>query len=183
MQNISLALPLHLFISKALMDIRAKIISLRWEQVLLDKDLAELYWIENRVLKQAVRRNLDRFPDDFMFILSKHEVSTMVSQFVIPSKQHLGWAQIFAFTEHGILMLANVLKSPQALNVSLQIIRQFIAMRKIMILSGEFQEQLNDIKTHLWDHDDLLNQLCFDVEKIKYEEEKPTRTIGFRSNK
>lgn len=163
------------------MNIQSKIIILRWEQVLLDRDLAELYWIENRTLKQAVRRNLDRFPEDFMFILSKHEVSTMVSQIVIPSTQHLWWAQVFAFTEHGILMLANVLKSSQALNVSLQIIRQFIAMRKIMMLSGEFQEQLNEIKTHLWDHDDLLNQLCFDVEQIKNEEEQPKRTIGFRA--
>lgn len=87
----------------------------------------------------------DRFPEDFMFVLTKHEVDTMVSQIVTPSLSYFWGAMPFAFTEHGILMLANVLKSRQALNVSLQIIRQLIAMRKFMILSGEFQEQLNDI--------------------------------------
>ena len=163
------------------MELHSKILFLRWEQVLLDRDLAELYWMENKKLKQAVRRNIDRFPEDFMFILTKHEVDTMVSQIVTPSLSYFFWLMPFAFTEHGILMLANVLKSSQALNVSLQIIRQFIAMRKIMMLSGEFQEQLNEIKTHLWDHDDLLNQLCFDVEQIKNEEEQPKRTIGFRA--
>lgn len=163
------------------MELHSKILFLRWEQVLLDRDLAELYWMENKKLKQAVRRNIDRFPEDFMFILTKHEVDTMVSQIVTPSLSYFWGAMPFAFTEHGILMLANVLKSSQALNVSLQIIRQFIAMRKIMMLSGEFQEQLNEIKTHLWDHDDLLNQLCFDVEQIKNEEEQPKRTIGFRA--
>lgn len=137
--------------------------------------------MENKKLKQAVRRNIDRFPEDFMFILTKHEVDTMVSQIVTPSLSYFWGAMPFAFTEHGILMLANVLKSTQALSVSLQIIRQFIAMRKIMMLSEEFQEQLNDIKTHLWDHDDLLNQLCFDVEKIKHDEEQHKRAIGFRA--
>lgn len=164
------------------MQIQERIIILRGQQVLLDRDLAELYGIETRIPKQAVRRNSDRFPEDFMFIVTETELQTMVSQFVIPTLQHAGWWKPFAFTEHGILMLANVLRSSQALAVSIQIIRYFIAMRKLVELKGAVQEELSKIHDHLSEHDELIEQLCFEMAKINHEAEQPKRTIWFRTN-
>lgn len=80
-------------------------------QVMLDRDLADLYGVENRALKQAVKRNIDRFPSDFMFELTDKEIDSLVSQFVIPSKKYLGGAKPFAFTEQGVSMLSAVLRS------------------------------------------------------------------------
>jgi hypothetical protein len=89
--------------------IASKIITIREEKVILDVHLAELYEVETRVLKQAVRRNKDRFPDDFMYELTDTEMEDVVSQNVIPSKRHLGGAVPFAFTENGVAMLSSVL--------------------------------------------------------------------------
>ncbi len=84
-------------------------------QVMLDRDLAELYGIETRSLKQAVNRNIKRFPSDFMFVLTEKEIEFMVSQFVIPSKKHLGGALPYVFTEQGVAMLSSVLKSEKSI--------------------------------------------------------------------
>lgn len=90
-------------------EIEGRIYTIRGVQIVLDRDLAILYNIETRVLKQSVRRNIARFPSDFMFELSDLDIDTMVSQSVIPSKQHFGGAKPFAFTEHGVSMLASIL--------------------------------------------------------------------------
>jgi hypothetical protein len=94
-----------------------RIYMIRGEKVMLDFDLAQLYETETRVLKQAVRRNIQRFPDDFMFVLTKIEAESMVSQSVIPSMQNLGGALPFAFTEQGVAMLSTVLKSEKTIEV------------------------------------------------------------------
>ena len=96
--------------------IQHKIFTLRNQQVMLDRDLAELYQVETRALKQAVKMNIDRFPDDFMFELTEDEIDFMVSQNVIPSKNHLGGAKPYAFTEQGVSMLSAVLKSKRNMN-------------------------------------------------------------------
>jgi len=100
-----------------------KILVVRNQKVILDKDLAVLYNVETRALKQAVKRNIKRFPSDFMFIFSKKEIEQMVSQNVIPSKSHLGGAAPFAFTEQGVAMLSSVLKSERAIEVNILIMR------------------------------------------------------------
>ena len=100
---------------------------------MLDFDLAELYEVETRVLKQAVKRNIQRFPPDFMFELTGNEINNLVSQNVIPSKSYLGGAAPFAFLEPGVAMLSSVLKSAKAIEVNINIIRAFIAVRKYMI--------------------------------------------------
>jgi hypothetical protein len=91
-------------------EIRSHILTLRGKEVMLDRDLAELYGVETRTLKQAVKRNIKRFPDDFLFEVKDAEIEWMVSQSVIPSKQHLGGAKPYAFTEQGVYMLATVLQ-------------------------------------------------------------------------
>lgn len=108
-----------------------KIIVLRNEKVILDFHLAELYNVETRALKQAVRRNKGRFPDDFMFALSQEEIEKVVSQNVIPTKSYLGGAVPYAFTEAGVAMLSTVLKSQKAIEMNIAIIRTFIALRKM----------------------------------------------------
>jgi hypothetical protein len=101
--------------------IKNKIFEIRGFKVMLDFDLALLYNVETRVLKQAVRRNNNRFPEDFMFILTEIEINQLVSQSVIPSKSNLGGALPFAFTEQGIVMLSSVLNSEKAIEVNISI--------------------------------------------------------------
>ncbi len=103
-----------------------KIYLIRGQRVMMDRDLAELYGVKAIRLREQVKRNLERFPKNFMFHLSKKEVKNMVSQFAIPSRQQLGGYLPYAFTEHGVLMLANVLKSEQALKISIRIIEIFV---------------------------------------------------------
>jgi hypothetical protein len=102
---------------------------MRDEKVMLDFHLAELYGIETRVLKQAVKRNIERFPDDFMFELTENK---LVSQLVIPSKSYTGGAVPFAFTETGVAMLSSVLKSKLAVGINIAIMRTFIMLRKML---------------------------------------------------
>lgn len=127
--------------------IRTKIQTIRGKQVMLDSDLALLYEVETRVLKQAVRRNIERFPEDFMFELSKEEIEQMVSQFVIPSKSYFGGAKPFAFTEQGVAMLSSVLKSQTAIRVNIQIIRVFVSMRQIAQNHEELAGKLKELET------------------------------------
>ena len=105
---------------------------------MLDRDLAELYGVETRALKQAVNRNKSRFPSDFMFTLTDKEVDFLVSQSVIPSKKHLGGAFPFAFTEQGVASLSSVLTNEKAIEVNIQIMRAFVAMRRFIASNVRF---------------------------------------------
>ena len=113
--------------------IKDKIYLLRGQKVMLDKDLALLYGVKAIRLREQVKRNADRFPDRFMFQLTEDEAEFMVSQNAIPSKQHLGGSLPFAFTEHGVLMLANVLKSSRAIQMSVRIIDVFVKLRELLL--------------------------------------------------
>lgn len=123
-----------------------QIYNIRGHKVMLDITLAELYGVENRALKQAVRRNADLFPLDFMFILTEKEVNTMVSQNVIPSKQFLGGANPFAFTETGVAMLSSVLKSKRAKEMNIAIMRAFVLMRKMLFDNTELRLAIEEIR-------------------------------------
>ncbi|MCE2997251.1 MAG: ORF6N domain-containing protein [Cyclobacteriaceae bacterium] len=124
-----------------------RITLLRGEKVILDVHLAELYHVETRALKQAVKRNIERFPKDFMFEVNDMEIDQMVSQFVIPSKQHLGGAKPFAFTEAGVAMLSSVLKSKRAVEVNIGIVRTFIALRKMALNYKEVIQRLEEMES------------------------------------
>jgi len=116
-----------------------KIYFLRNEKVMLDRDLAELYGVKAIRLREQVKRNLTKFPSHFMFQLTEQEVEIMVSQNAIPSKQHLGGTFPYAFTEHGVLMLANVLKSERAIQVSIKIIELFVKLREMLVTHTELK--------------------------------------------
>ncbi|MGE0738263.1 ORF6N domain-containing protein [Sulfurimonas sp.] len=113
-------------------NISNKIHTIRGLAVMLDRDLAELYGVETRALKQAVKRNIDRFPNDFMFELTDEEMGFLVSQIVIPSKKSFGGARPFVFTEQGVSSLSAVLSSKIAVEIHIKIIRAFVDMRKII---------------------------------------------------
>lgn len=120
-----------------------KIYTIRGKQVMLDRDLAELYQVETRALKQAVRRNQKRFPCDFMFVLSEFEVDALVSQSVIPSRQILGGAKPYAFTEQGVAGLSGVLTGEQAIDIHVQIMRAFVYMRRFIKNNSLLFQRIN----------------------------------------
>src|ERR1044072_588178 len=109
-----------------------KIHLLRGQKVILDRNLATLYEVQPIRLRQQVKRNLSRFPPNFMFQLTQEETEMLVAQKVIPSINHLGGTLPYAFTEHGVLMMSNVLKSEQAIQMSIRIIEIFVKMREML---------------------------------------------------
>jgi len=139
--------------------IKDKIHNIRNQQVILDRDLAKLYGVETRVLKQAVNRNKKRFPFDFMFILTKNEIEIMVSQNVIPSKQHLGGSLPFAFTEQGVANLSNILNSDKAIEINIQIMRAFVQMRKFISKNVELFQRIDRTEQKLLEYDNKFKEV------------------------
>ncbi|MFA6431169.1 MAG: ORF6N domain-containing protein [Candidatus Margulisiibacteriota bacterium] len=156
--------------------IENKIVVIRGEKVMLDRDLAVLYNVENGQLKRQVRRNINRFPDDFMFILNEKEVDDVVCHFGIPLKALFGGAKPFAFTEHGILMLSSVLNSDRAIQVNIQIMRTFSKLRRMALHNTELHKKINEMeKTY-----DAQFKIVFDALRQLIEPPvKPKRRIGF----
>ena len=139
--------------------IKDKILTIRNHQVMLDKDLAELYGVKPIRLREQVKRNIDRFPDDFMFQLNEKEVDFMVSQNAIPSRQYLGGSLPLVFTEQGVSMLSAVLKSEMAIIMSLKIIRAFVSMRKLISQNISMFERFERIEQRLNIHDENFDKL------------------------
>jgi hypothetical protein len=123
-----------------------RILLIREQRVMLDYDLAALYGVETRALKQAVRRNAGRFPGDFMFELVGDEVAAMVSQNVIPGLGKLGGARPMAFTEQGVAMLSSVLRSRRAVQVNIAIMRAFVRLREMLLTNAELARKLADLE-------------------------------------
>ena len=156
--------------------IQNKICTIRGMQVMLDRDLAELYGVETRALKQAVKRNIERFPADFMLEATDEDINFMVSQSVIPSKKHLGGAKPFMFTEQGVANLSSVLTSPIAIEMNIKIIRAFVAVRKLFIQNIAMFERFERIEQRLSIYDDNFNKI-FDA--IESKELKPKQGIFY----
>jgi len=162
-----------------------KIVILRDEKVILDVHLAELYEVETRVLKQAVRRNIDRFPDDFMYQLTDAEIEDVVSQNVIPSKRHLGGAIPFAFTESGVAMLSSVLNSKRAIDVNIAIMRTFTKLRKMLSTHKAILKKFEQVDSKLSNHDDQFMLIFeylkqFEEAKQQHLEQANRKKIGYR---
>jgi hypothetical protein len=123
--------------------VRDKIYSVRGYQVMLDRDLAELYGVKPFRLREQVKRNQKRFPDDFVFRLNKNEISLMVSQNAIPSKRSLGGSNPYVFTEQGVAALSSILTSDVAIDISIRIMRAFVEMRKFIQANGQIFDAYN----------------------------------------
>ena len=150
---------------------------IRGEKVMLDTDLAKLYDVETRVLKQAVRRNLDRFPEDFMFELSDEEIDRMVSQNMIPSKQIFGGARPFAFTEQGIAMLSSVLNSKVAVQVNIAILRTFVKLRQLLKDHKDLADKIDRLEQK---YDQQFKVIFTAIQQMLKEDNKPRPRIGFK---
>lgn len=162
-----------------------KIYFLREEKVMLDKDLAILYGVKPIQLRQQVKRNAIRFPDHFMFQLNKAEIEIMVSQNVIPSMKHLGGHLPYAFTEHGVLMLANVLKSERAIKISIRIIELFVKLRKFNVSYEDMRREMERIKEKVSNQDKNIELVFSYIDELseKKEKRKNKPKIGFKLNK
>jgi hypothetical protein len=155
------------------------ILFLRGEKVILDYSLAELYGLETRALKQAVRRNRSRFPSDFMFELSAKEIGGLVSQTVIPSVRKLGGSKPMAFTEQGVAMLSSVLKSERAVKVNIAIMRAFVKLRETIETNRELARKFAELEKHVGKHDDEIDAIIDAIRQLMAPPEKPRREIGF----
>ena len=156
--------------------IREKIFVIRGRKVMLDRDLAELYGVETKVLNQAVRRNVDRFPEDFIFQLTLQETS-LRSQFVTLKKrgQHMKY-QPFAFTEQGIAMLSSVLNSDRAIQVNIQIIRVFTKLREMIDAYKEIREKVEEMEKN---NETNFKEIFRVIRLLIKQDEVPKGRIGF----
>lgn len=158
--------------------ISARILFLRRQKVLLDRDLAELYGVETRVLNQAVKRNADRFPDDFVLVLSREEIMR-VSQSVISSRELRFSKQVRAFTEQGVAMLSSVLRSKRALQVNIAIMRAFVHLREALETNRELAKRFAELERRVGKHDEEIATIIEAIRQLIAPEYKPRPEIGF----
>ena len=159
------------------------VLTVRGQKVLLDRDLSCLYGIETRVLKQAVRRNRDRFPEDFMFELSSEEFADWRSQFVTSKEDLKGLRYApMAFTEQGIAMLSSVLNAPKAVAINIAIIRAFVQMRHAIASNRIIEKKLKDLQDQTNKHDRAIVNILQFLQNEVAEAQKPRKQIGFKPN-
>lgn len=166
-----------------------KIYLIRKQKVMLDSDLAELYCVETRVLNQAVSRNPDRIPEDFMFRLEPVEWELLISQFVISKKQfaeNRGGRRKLpnVFTEHGVLMLSSVLKSSRAITVNIQVMRIFTRIREMLADNTDLRLDIERIKRKLDKHGKSIDEVFMYLDKLieKKTNPEPRKRIGYKSD-
>lgn len=149
---------------------------------MLDRDLAELFDVKAIRLREQLKRNIEKFPVHFMFQLTNEEVEIMVSQNAIPSKQHLGGSLPYVFTEHGVLQLANVLKSGRATQVSIKIIEVFVKMREMLTDTITLKLDIETIKKKLENQDKNIELVFSYLDELmeKQEEPEPRNQIGYK---
>ena len=159
--------------------IEKKIYLIRGHKVMLDRDLAELYGVETRVLNQAVRRNLDRFPEDFMFALTREEIMNL-SQIVISSRiKHA--PNVFVFAEQGVAMLSVVLNSERAIQVNIAIMRTFVKLREMLSSNKELAHKLTLLENRIEKHDGEIKAIFNAIRQLMVPPEtKSKKPIGFR---
>lgn len=158
--------------------IDSKILLIRGRKVMLSHDLAELYGVATFNLNKAVKRNLDRFPEDFMFKLASEEAKNLIFQFGISS---WGGHRIvpYAFTEQGVAMLSSVLRSKRAIRVNIEIMRAFARLKEMLSTHKEFARKLEDLEKKLGTHDTQIKAVFDVIRQLMTEPQKPKRRIGF----
>ena len=159
-------------------NIASHIYFLRGHNLILDFDLASLYEVETRALKQAVKRNLRRFPDDFMFALDQNEIDFVVSQNVIPSKRYLGGAIPYAFTEQGVAMLSGILNSERAIQVNISIMRAFVQLRKLISTHKDLVQKLSQIEKK---YDEQFKLVFEALRQLIQKDSEPRKRIGYKN--
>ena len=165
--------------------VQNKIFEIRGQRVMLDFHLAALYQIETRVLKQAVRRNIERFPSDFLFELTKDEsislINNGVSQSVIPQGYNIGSTRIFAFTEQGVAMLSSVLRSNTAIEINIQIMRAVVELRKLIHGYDELNQKIKQLELETNLQFNEIYQALIELASQKEKEQKSVNPVGYLS--
>jgi len=160
------------------LDIESKILVIRGQHVMIDRDLAELYGVETKVLNQAVKRNIERFPEDFCFQLNKAEFEIWRSQFVTSNSDKMGLRRPpYVFTEQGVAMLSSVLRSKNAVEINIQIMRVFVALRRFLKINAQVFQRLDFIEKrqintelHLLESDKKIDELFDKMDRYKIED-------------
>ena len=164
--------------------IESKIYLLRGKKVMLDRELAILYGVETRTLNQAVRRNINRFPEDFMFQLTKKEMENWKSQIVISNKDKMGLRKRpYAFTENGVAMLSSVLSSKRAVEVNIRIMRTFTRLREMILTHKDLAHKLAQLERKIDKHDDEIKVIFNAIRQLMTPLETKKKKIGFRRDK
>ena len=157
--------------NKELAIIQNKILVIRNQQVMIDRDIAELYGVETRILNQAVKRNMERFPNEFCFQLNEDEFEKWKSQFVISNSIKMGLRKRpFAFTEQGVAMLSAVLKSDKAVTASIQIIKAFVSMRRFLLSNAQIFQRLDSLEIHRIESDKRIDELFTRMDRYKIDD-------------
>ena len=159
--------------------IEQKIFLIRGQKVMIDRDLAKLYEVETKYLTRQVRRNIQRFPNDFMLSLTRQEVTNLRCQFGTSSwggRRYLP----YAFTEQGVAMLSSVLNSERAVQVNIAIMRAFVKLREILATHKELAHQLSELEHKVGQHDTQIRNIFQAIHQLMSPVEKPKRKIGFK---
>ena len=164
--------------------IENRILFIRGHKVMLDSDLAEIYGVETRAFNQAIRRNSERFPSDFMFQLTRQDLTTLMSQNVISNEGRGGVRKLpYVFTEHGAIMAASILKSKRAVQVSVIVVRSFVRMRDMLETNAKFAAKLKELEDRLDMHDGntivIMETLRKLLKESKGKDSAPVKKIGF----
>jgi predicted XRE-type DNA-binding protein len=158
-----------------------RIYLIREQKVMLDRDLAELYGVETKRLKEAVRRNISRFPVDFMFEMSSGELEDWRTQFATSNSEKMGLRRPpFCFTEQGVAMLSSVLNSETAIRVNIQIIRVFTKMRELLLTHKDILLQLEKMEKKLTGHDEDIALIFQYLKQLLNPPQPPRNKVGFR---
>jgi phage regulator Rha-like protein len=165
--------------------IEKKIFLIRREKVMLDSDLAELYGVETFNLNKAVKRNVHRFPEDFMFQLSREEADSLRFQIGMSKKTGRGGRRYlpYVFTEQGVAMLSSVLRSSQAVQVNISIMRAFVKLRELLSTNKELAHKLEQLERKIEKHDEEIKAIFNAIRQLMRPLEKPKRKIGFHREK
>jgi len=162
--------------------IEQRIFVVRGQRVMLDSDIAELYGVTTKRLNQQVGRNLERFPEDFMFQLTSKEFEILRLQFATSSWRHGGRRSLpYAFTEHGAIMLASVLNSERAIEASVFVVRAFVKLRSLLSTHKEIAQKLAELERKLTGHDEDIKTLFVAIRQLMVQPDTKTKRIGFHS--
>ncbi|HSW63664.1 MAG TPA: ORF6N domain-containing protein [Dissulfurispiraceae bacterium] len=159
--------------------IETKILVIRGRKVMLDRDLAALYGVETKALNQAIKRNQERFPDDFMFQLSMDEFESLRSQFVTSKRGGQRYIP-YVFTENGVAMLSSVLNSDRAIQVNIQIMRTFSRLREMLATHKDLQRKIEDMEQK---YDERFTVIFDAIKRLLHEPEKQKKRVGFLREK
>lgn len=163
--------------------IENQILVVRGQKVILDSVLAKFYGVPTKRLNEQVRRNKNRFPEDFIFQLSPQEMTILRSRFATSSLSHGGRRYLpYAFTEHGVLMAASVLNTSRTIEVSVLVVRAFVKLRQILASHKELATKLSELERRLGTHDAAIRSLFNTIRKLMAEPEPRKRKIGFKRN-